>query len=100
MENYEAEKMNEKELDSVAGGQTYWYLRITGTWTDPATGKMFKDGYLVRGKNIHSGKCTASFWIASSEWQNFKELEEYRGNEFVMGDTNPDGVDNPKAVEK
>lgn len=93
MKNLEEMKMNELELESVAGGQTYWWTRITGTWTDPATGREFRDGYLVRGMNITTDQSSKSIWINASEWAKWKRTMEYRGNEFIEGDSNPNNVD-------
>ena len=92
MDKHVRGKMNDAELESVSGGQTYWYLRITGTWEDPATGKMYKDGYLVTGKDIHTGEAASSIWISHAEWKGFRDLEEFRGNEFIEGDSNPGGI--------
>lgn len=93
MDKFGGAKMNEQELENVAGGQTYWWTQITGTWTDPATGKMFEDGYLVRGKDIETGQATSSFWISADEWKSWKEIMKHRGHVLLKGDSNPDGVD-------
>ena len=86
-------KMNDAELEQVAGGITYYYKRIHGTWKDPVTGRQFQDGYLVRGADIKNGQRSSSFWIALNEWKGWRERMEWRGNDFVEGDSNPNGVD-------
>jgi hypothetical protein len=93
MGKFNSAKMNEAELEQVAGGNTYWYLRITGTYKDPATGRMFKDGYLVRGKDPETGRASASFWISAAEWKDWRADMEWRGHVFREGDSNPNNVD-------
>jgi hypothetical protein len=95
MDKHAKAKLNDTELENVSGGQTYWYLRITGTWEDP-TGKVYRDGYLVTGKDLHTGQLTSSTWVPHSKWDKFKDLEEFRGNEFIEGDPNPGGILNKK----
>ena len=86
-------KLNERALENIAGGQTYWYTRITGTWHDPATGRMFEDGYLVRGKDIETGEKTSSFWLSAEEWPRWMKTMKFRGHVFFKGDSNPNNVD-------
>lgn len=99
MDKLKAAKMNEQELDTVAGGQTYWYTRITGSWKDPVTGMMFSDGYLIRGKNIATDETTSSFWLQANQWEEWKETMEWRGHTVLEGDSNPGGIDSKPAAE-
>lgn len=104
MDKFKDAKMNTEELDKVAGGSIYWYLRITGVYTDPSTGRIFQDGYLVRGKDPETGKSGSSIWIAKSEWKTWKDEMEWRGHTFREGDSNPNNVDSrvtpPPATPK
>ncbi|MBR4903679.1 MAG: hypothetical protein IKZ53_03335 [Selenomonadaceae bacterium] len=83
------EIMSDEELDKVAGGITYWWQRVTGTWVDPATGRNYEDGYLVKGSDPAIGSKTDSLWISKEDWENWKAIEEWRGNTFIKGDANP-----------
>ena len=100
MKDFKNAKMNEAELEQVAGGITYYYKRITGTWKDPATGRQYEDGYMVRGADIKNGQRSSTFWISAKEWPAWREKMEWRGNEFVEGDSNPDNVDAAPAPAK
>ena len=93
MKKFENGKMSDMELENVAGGQTFWYMQITGTWEDPATGREYKDGFLVRLSNIATGEKASSKWMTAKEFDIFREKMEHRGHEFIEGDSNPGGVD-------
>ena len=82
-------KMQEQELEQVAGGQTYWYTHIANTWTDPITGQVREKGYLIRGLDLVTGRKSESIWIAESEWKDWKEEMEYNGHVLRKGDANP-----------
>jgi len=97
MSRFKDPEMTNEELDNVAGGSIYWYLRITGAYTDPATGKVYKDGYLVRGKDPETGKAGSSIWISTSEWKDWKGDMEWRGHTFREGDSNPNNIDGAAA---
>lgn len=93
MKGKENAKMNDWELENVAGGQTFMYWRITGTWQDPASGKEYRDGYMVRISNINTGEKSSSRWLPVKSFIDFREEMESRGHDFIEGESNPDGVD-------
>ena len=86
------EQMNDEELAQVAGGMTIWWKRITGTWTDPATGRNYQDGYLVKGSELETGAKTDSHWVSINEWTTWKRRKEWQGHTFIEGDANPQAV--------
>ena len=75
-----------------AGGMTIWWKRITGTWTDPATGRNYQDGYLVKGSELETGAKTDSYWVSINEWSTWKRKKEWQGHTFIEGDANPQAV--------
>lgn len=83
------EIMSDAELEKVAGGMTYWWMRITGTWNDPATGRNYEDGYLVKGSDPETGAKTDSFWVSKEEWETWRDTTKFRGHNLIKGDANP-----------
>jgi hypothetical protein len=84
-------KMDDMELENVAGGQTFWYLPIPTKYKNPVTGMVYEKGCLIRGLDVVTGKKGETFWKSEEEWGTWKDEMEYQGHEFVRGDANPKG---------